>query len=61
MKALTTLIGFVVLATGLLFAGQGLGYIHRPASSFMINDMKWVYYGGAIAAGGLLLIMGARR
>jgi hypothetical protein len=61
MKAPITLIGVAALAGGLLFVGQGLGYIRWPASSFMINQMKWVYYGGAIAAAGLILIMVARR
>jgi hypothetical protein len=60
MKSLL-LIGALALASGLLFVGQGLGYIHWPARSFMINQMRWVYYGGAIAAAGLVLILIARR
>jgi hypothetical protein len=61
MKSLIMLLGFAAMATGLLFAGQGLGYIRWPASSFMINDTSWVYYGGAIAAVGLILVATARR
>ncbi len=61
MKSLIMLLGFAAMATGLLFAGQGLGYIRWPASSFMINDTSWVYYGGAIAAVGLILAAAARR
>lgn len=61
MKAPVTLIGLVALAAGLLFVGQGLGYVRWPSSSFMINQMNWVYYGGAIAAVGLILIVIARR
>ena len=61
MKALLLLIGITGLAAGLLFVGWGLGYIRWPASSFMINNMEWVYYGGGIAAAGLLMIMIARR
>jgi hypothetical protein len=38
-----------------------LGYIRWPAESFMIGQANWVYYGGAIAIAGLLLIMVARR
>jgi len=49
------------IAVGLLFVGQGLGYVRWPASSFMIDETKWVYYGGAIAAVGLISIMLARR
>jgi len=60
MKALLLLIGILVLAAGLLFAGQGFGYIQWPAESFMISQVKWVYYGAAIAAFGVLLIVLAR-
>jgi len=61
MKALLTVIGIIVLAAGLLFVGQGSGYIRWPAESFMISEIKWVYYGGAIAVVGILLILVARR
>jgi hypothetical protein len=61
MKALMLLIGVLALASGLLFTGQGLGYIRWPAESFMIGQTNWVYYGGAIAIVGLVLIMAARR
>jgi hypothetical protein len=55
------LIGVVLLAIGLLFVGQGWGLIRWPASSFMIGDAKWIYYGGAIAAAGLVLVILSRR
>jgi hypothetical protein len=61
MKALLTLIGILALAMGLVFMGQGSGYIPWPASSFMISQTKWIYYGGGIAAFGLLLIIVAWR
>ena len=48
MKMLLLLIGMLVCAAGIFFAGQGLGYINWPASSFMISQMKWVYYGGGL-------------
>jgi hypothetical protein len=51
------LIGIVVLAAGLVFVGQGLGYIRWPARSFMISEIKWAYYGGGIAVVGILLII----
>jgi hypothetical protein len=61
MKTLLLLVGIIVWAAGILFAGQGLGYINWPASSFMISEMKWVYYGGGIAIVGILLILIALR
>ena len=27
--------------------GQGSGYFPYPASSFMISESRWIYYGGA--------------
>ena len=56
MKVLLMLIGLTLLAMGLFFVGQGFGYIQWPASSFMINQIKWVYYGGGIAILGILPI-----
>ncbi len=61
MKAIALLIGIILLAFGLLFVGQGSGYIPWPASSFMVRQTQWVYYGGAIAALGIVLIALARR
>lgn len=61
MKSLLMVIGIVALAFGLLFVGQGLGYIRWPASSFMINEIQWAYYGGGIALLGLLLMVLAQR
>jgi uncharacterized membrane protein len=61
MKSLLTFIGFLLLAMGLLWVGQGAGYIRWPAESFMISQFQWVYYGGAAAAVGLIMIVAARR
>jgi hypothetical protein len=60
MKALL-LIGIAALAMGLLWMGQGSGYIPWPAESFMISQVQWVYYGAATAAVGIGLIVIARR
>jgi hypothetical protein len=61
VKSLVIVIGVVALFSGLLFVGQGLGYINWPSSSFMLRDVTWAYYGGAIAAVGLAVIVAARR
>lgn len=60
-QAMSRGLGIVLLAVGLLFAGQGWGLIRWPASSFMIGDAKWIYYGSAIAAAGLVLVIVSRR
>ncbi len=61
MKPLLTFAGFFLLAMGLFWMAQGAGYIRWPASSFMISQFQWVYYGGGTALVGLLLIILARR
>ena len=61
MSTLLTLIGIVLVAAGLFFMGQGSGYVPWPASSFMISQPEWIYYGGAIAAAGVILIAVSRR
>lgn len=57
------LLGIGVLATlmGGLWIGQGLGYIHWPVSSFMLDQRPWADRGAGLAVVGLLLILIARR
>ena len=61
MQAALAIIGVLLLLMGFVFMGQGSGYFPYPASSFMISESRWIYYGGAIAAAGLILIFIARR
>jgi len=61
MQTALAIIGVLLLLMGLVFMGQGSGYFPYPASSFMISESRWIYYGGAIAAAGLILIFIARR
>jgi hypothetical protein len=46
---------------GLFWACQGAGFIRWPAESFMISQTPWIYYGGATAVAGLVVIFFARR
>jgi hypothetical protein len=55
------LFGMVLIIAGIVFMGQGSGYFPYPASSFMIKETRWIYYGGGIAVVGLLLIFIGRR
>jgi len=55
MKTVLTVAGIVLLLMGLVFMGQGSGCFPYPASSFMISRPEWIYYGGVIAAAGILL------
>ena len=61
MKTLILIIGVLALLAGLLWVGQGLGYIHWPAKSFMLDRRPWALRGAILAAVGLVLIALSRR
>jgi hypothetical protein len=61
VQALLTVIGTVLLITGLIFMGQGAGYFPYPAGSFMISQTRWIYYGAAIAVAGVIIMLVARH
>jgi len=61
MQTLLTIVGVILLLAGLVFMGQGSGYFPYPASSFMISQSRWIYYGAAIAVVGLAVIIFAHR
>ena len=50
--ALVVVGALVVLLTGAVFAGQGLGYI---PGSIMTGDMKWFWIGSGMIVVGLAL------
>jgi uncharacterized membrane protein len=61
VRKLLLIAGFLALAIGLLWIGQGTGAITWPQSSFMINQIQWAGYGAALAAFGLVLIWQGNR
>jgi uncharacterized membrane protein len=61
MRQLLLIVGFLAIAVGLLWIGQGTGVIAWPQSSFMIGQIQWTGYGAALAAVGLILIWQGRR
>ena len=60
-RSAVTLAGVLAILLGLLWVGQGLGYIHWLASSFMLDQRPWAVYGGILALVGVLVILRARR
>ena len=60
MRKLLSTAGYLALAIGLLWIGQGTGVIAWPASSFMISQIHWAWYGAALAALGLVVIWRSR-
>jgi uncharacterized membrane protein len=61
MRKLFLVVGFLALAVGLLWIGQGTGAVKWPQSSFMISQIQWAGYGIALAALGLILIWQGKR
>ena len=61
MKTGLTIAGVLAVLMGLLWIGQGLGYIHWPASSFMLDQRPWALRGAILAAVGIVLIALSRR
>ena len=61
LPAILLVIGVLATAMGLLWLGQGLGYIQWPASSFMLDQRPWVWRGAVLALFGVLLILRALK
>lgn len=55
------IVGFLALAVGLLWIGQGTGAVPWPRSSFMINQLQWAGYGAMLGGVGLILIWQGNR
>jgi hypothetical protein len=61
MKNALLIAGILLTLVGLVWAAQGSGYFPYPASSFMIDESKWIYIGLATAVAGVALIVLSRR
>ncbi|HEY5710937.1 MAG TPA: hypothetical protein VIT38_03490 [Allosphingosinicella sp.] len=61
LKPLLTIIGILALLMGLLWIGQGTGFVRWPASSFMIDEATWATRGAILAVVGIGLIWIGRR
>ena len=61
MRFALLIAGILLVLTGAVWIGQGVGYFPYPSSSFMIDDIKWAYAGAALLVIGLLLIASGRR
>ncbi len=60
MKTLMLIVGVLAVLLGVLWMGQGTGYITQIASP-MIGVMRWTYYGATVAIIGIGLIWYSRR
>ncbi len=53
------LVGFVLVAVGAVWIGQGLGLLR--GSSFMVDDIRWAIAGAVCLTIGIVLLARARR
>jgi hypothetical protein len=53
VKPAAAVVGVLVSLVGVVFAGQGLGYI---PGSIMTGDIKWFWIGGAMLVIGLAVL-----
>jgi hypothetical protein len=61
LKFVLSIFGALLILAGLIWAAQGSGYFPYPASSFMIDETKWVYRGAMTAMVGFVVLFLARR
>ena len=61
MRTALLVVGVAAVLMGLLWIGQGTGFVHWPATSFMIDQRQWVLRGAILAVGGLIFIALSRR
>lgn len=61
MKTALLVIGILLTLAGLVWSAQGSGYFPYPASSFMIDQSRWIVIGLATAIAGVVLIVLSRR
>ena len=61
-RILVLIVGVVAVAMGLLWVGQGLGYVHWPAKgNFMLDQREWAVKGTLLALVGVVAIWWSRR
>ena len=61
MKILLLVVGLIAILIGLLWIGQGTGYVMWPRSSFMLQQTQWAYYGAVLAIVGLVVVFWSGR
>lgn len=61
LRTLLMILGVLAILVGLLWVGQGLGFIRWPADSFMIGVEDWSIRGAVLAVLGVALVFISRR
>jgi hypothetical protein len=60
MRTAFLIAGVLAIIVGLIWIGQGSGYFPYPASSFMINQISWIYRGILVAILGVAAVVGSQ-
>lgn len=60
MKSTLLILGIFGVLLGLLWIGQGMGLVHWPTSSFMIDQRPWATRGAIVLLVSLILIAASR-
>lgn len=53
------IVGFVLVAVGAVWIGQGMGLLR--GSSFMVDDMRWAVAGVVFVIAGVVMFVRGRR
>ncbi|QIG48901.1 hypothetical protein G5V57_14910 [Nordella sp. HKS 07] len=61
IRLFLSILGVLMVLLGLVWIGQGSGYFPYPASSFMINQTPWIYWGSLVAVAGVIIGFISRR
>ena len=61
VRRVIQLLGILAFLMGLLWIGQGLGWVRWPAESFMIDRSGWSVSGLVLAIAGAIAILLARK
>jgi hypothetical protein len=61
MRRAMAVVGVIAIILGVIWMGQGSGYFPYPASSFMIDQRPWIYYGVMMVVVGAVLFWTSRR
>ncbi len=61
VRLVLSVLAVLMILLGLVWIGQGSGYFPYPASSFMINQTPWIYWGLLLAVAGVIVFVIARR
>jgi len=61
LQNVLAVIGVLLVLVGVLWIGQGTGFVHWPANSFMIDERPWAIRGAGLALVGVALLLFNRR